>query len=159
MNTQAQDLTVRKSVTVNCSQERAFDVYTAGIAGWWPLETHSIGGMGDERPVEAVFESGVGGRLFERMANGEEHEWAKVLVWEPPHRFVIDWHVNSDNPPTEVEVTFTSEGESTRVELEHRGWERYGDQASDVSGGYNSGWESVLGRFVQAANEERSGDE
>ena len=156
MSTQAEDLTVRKSVTVNCSQERAFDVYTAGISSWWPLETHSMGG---ERAVEAVFEPGVDGRLFERMAGGEEHEWAKVLVWEPPHRFVIDWHVNPDNPPTEVEVTFSAEGDRTRVDLEHRGWERFGDRASEASGSYNSGWESVLARFVPVATDERSNDE
>jgi uncharacterized protein YndB with AHSA1/START domain len=156
MSTQAQDLTVRKSVTVNCSQERAFDVYTAGISSWWPLESHSMGG---ERAVDAVFEAGVGGRLFERLADGEEHEWAKVLVWEPPHRFVMDWHVNPENPTTEVEVTFTAEGDSTRVDLEHRGWERFGDGASEAFGSYNAGWEPVLACFVEAATDERSNDE
>lgn len=152
MSTQAQDLTIRKSITVDCSPEHAFDTYTARIGSWWPLHTHSIGGPGDERPVEAVFESGVGGRLFERMANGDEHEWAKVLVWEPPHRFVIDWHVNPDNPPTEVEVKFTPDGDGTRVDVEHRGWERYGDRAQEAFGDYNSGWESVLARYVEAAS-------
>jgi uncharacterized protein YndB with AHSA1/START domain len=152
MSTQAQDLTIRKSVTVDCSPEHAFETYTARIGSWWPLHTHSIGGPGDERPVEAVFESGVGGRLFERMANGDEHEWAKVLVWEPPHRFVIDWHVNPDNPPTEVEVKFTPDGDGTRVDVEHRGWERYGDRAQEAFGDYNSGWELVLARYAEAAS-------
>jgi len=152
MSTQAQDLTIRKSVTVACSPEHAFETYTNRIGSWWPLETHSIGGMAGERPKEAFFESGVGGRLYERMADGEEHEWAKVLVWEPPRRFVIDWHVNPANPSTEVEVTFTAEGEGTRVDVEHRGWERYGDRASEASGDYNSGWEPVLARFVDAAS-------
>jgi uncharacterized protein YndB with AHSA1/START domain len=151
MSTQAQDLTIRKSVTIACSPEHAFETYTARMGSWWPLQTHSIG-MGGERPTEAVFESGVGGRLYERMANGDEHEWAKVLVWEPPQRFVIDWHVNPDNPSTEVEVTFTVEGDGTRVEVEHRGWERYGDRAADAYGDYNSGWEPVLARFVEAAS-------
>jgi uncharacterized protein YndB with AHSA1/START domain len=155
MNTQAEELTIRKSITVECSPEHAFETYTARIGSWWPLETHSIGGMGGDRLAEAFFEPGVGGRLYERMSSGEEREWARVLVWEPPRRFVINWHVNPDNPSTEVEVTFTPEGDGTRVEVEHRGWERYGERAAEAFSDYNSGWEPVLARFVEAAAAER----
>ena len=86
------------------------------------------------------------------MAGGEEHEWATVLVWEPPARFVIDWHVNPTSPSTEVEVRFLPDGEGTRVELEHRGWERYGDEGADRHASYNSGWDIVLKPFIAAAS-------
>ena len=33
---------VRKTITVNVSQARAFEVYTAGIDRWWP-KSHHIG--------------------------------------------------------------------------------------------------------------------
>lgn len=152
MSTQAQDLTIRKSVTVDCSPEHAFDTFTVRLGNWWPLDTHSVGGMAGRPPRHAVLEPGVGGRLYEQMPDGDEHEWAKVLAWEPPNRFVTDWHVNPDNPPTEVEVTFTPQGDGTRVELVHRGWERYGDRGSEASGDYGSGWEKILGRFAEAAS-------
>ena len=152
MSTQAQDLTIRKSVTVDCSPEHAFDTFTVRLANWWPLDTHSVGGMGGRPPRHAVLEPGVGGRLYEQMADGDEHEWAKVLAWEPPSRFVMDWHVNPDNPSTEVEVTFTPQGDGTRVELVHRGWERYGDRASEAYGDYGAGWEKILARFAEAAS-------
>ena len=152
MSAQAQELTIRKEVTVDCSPEQAFETYTERISSWWPLETHSVGGGSGTPPEEVVLEPHVGGRFYERSASGEEHEWARVLVWEPPHRLVVDWHVNPESPATELEVTFTPEGGKTRVELEHRGWERYGDMGKEASGDYSSGWEQVLGRFVDAAD-------
>jgi uncharacterized protein YndB with AHSA1/START domain len=150
MSTQeAQDLTVRKSVVVDCSPEHAFETFTERFYTWWPFETHSPAG---ERPESATFEPYVGGRVFDRMANGEEHEWATVLVWEPPNRFVIDWHVTPGKPSTELELRFASEGDGTRVDLEHRGWERYGDEAAESCASYNSGWDIVLKPFVAAAS-------
>ena len=62
--------------------------------------------------------------MYERAPDGQEHDWAAILVYEPPHRVVLEWKVNSAAPPTEVEVRFTQDGDGTRVELEHRGWER-----------------------------------
>jgi uncharacterized protein YndB with AHSA1/START domain len=150
MSTQkAQDLTVRKSIVVDCSADHAFEVFTERIHTWWPHETHS---PADNIPESTTFEPRVGGRLYDRTANGEEHDWATVLVWEPPARFVLDWHVTPGSPSTELEVRFVPEGEQTRVELEHRGWERYGDGATEASQSYNSGWETVLRPFVEAAS-------
>jgi uncharacterized protein YndB with AHSA1/START domain len=152
MSTQeAQDLTVRKSVVVDCPQEYAFELFTERIHSWWPHESHS---PADERPESTTFEPRVGGRLYDRTANGEEHEWATVLVWEPPARFVVDWHVSPGRPSTELEVRFVPEGDGTRVELEHRGWERYGDEAAETYASYNGGWETVLKPFVAAASQE-----
>jgi uncharacterized protein YndB with AHSA1/START domain len=149
VSTQAQDLVVRKSVVVDCSQQHAFDTFTKRIYTWWPFETHS---PSDERPETAVFEPRVGGRVYDRVASGEEHEWATVLAWEPPERFVIDWHVNPKMPSTELEVRFVPDGNQTRVELEHRGWEAYGDEAEERYASYNGGWDTVLEPFVAAAS-------
>jgi len=35
---------VRKSLVVECSPERAFEVFTREVGSWWPLHVHSIGG-------------------------------------------------------------------------------------------------------------------
>ena len=73
-----------------------------------------------------------------------------MLVFEPPHRFVLQWLVDP-RCAGEVEVTFTPEGEGTGVELEHRGWEQYGDEADTMMAGYESGWDHVLGQYREAA--------
>ena len=150
MSEQATDLTVRRSVRVARSQEDAFRVFTEGIATWWPLDTHSIGK--DGRPADtAVLEGREGGRFYERTGSGTEL-WGTVLVWEPPARIVISWELVPDGPPTEVEVRFSAEGDGTRVELEHRGFERLGEKAEEVAAGYGSGWPVVLGQYVEFAD-------
>jgi uncharacterized protein YndB with AHSA1/START domain len=149
MSAQAQGLTVRKSVAVKCSPEEAFELFTDRLTTWWPFETHSTS---DERPEEVVFEGREGGRVFDRLASGEEHEWATVLAWQPPSRFMIDWHVSSGKPSTELEVRFSPEDGGTRVDLEHRGWESYGEEAAESYDSYNGGWDTVLGRYVAKAN-------
>ena len=149
MSTQAQELIVRKSVVVDCSAEHAFETFTARLQDWWPFQTHAPGG---EPPAEAVFEPQVGGRVYSMTASGQEHEWATVTAWEPPSRVAVDWHVTAGKPSTELEVRFVPEGDGTRVELEHRGWEAYGDEAADTRASYNSGWDTVLEPFVAAAS-------
>jgi uncharacterized protein YndB with AHSA1/START domain len=150
MSTQeAQDLTVRKSVVVDCTPEHAFEVFTDRLDTWWPFETHR---PGEGMPVSATFEPRPGGRVYHTLADGKELEWATVLVWEPPSRLVVDWHVTPRNPSTELEIRFLPEGDGTRVEVEHRGWERYGDEAGETYASYNSGWDVVLKPFVAAAS-------
>ena len=148
MSTQT-DLIVRKSVHVECTPEHAFHVFTERKTDWWPYETHAASG---EKPAEVIYEPQVGGRVYDRLQDGRENQWGTVLAWEPPRRLAIEWNVNPANPKTELEVRFTPENGGTRVDLEHRGWERYGDEAHESFSSYNSGWDLVLGRYVQAAN-------
>ena len=143
---------VHRSVTVNVPPEQAFEVFVGQIGTWWPLETHSIAAMDGGRPDEVVLEAREGGEMYERRGE-ERHHWATVTAWEPPHRLVLDWKVNPDWPaPTEVEITFTPAGGGTRLDLEHRGWERLGDIAPESRASYNDGWVPVLDRFGQAAS-------
>jgi hypothetical protein len=48
-------------------------------------------------------------------------------------------------------VRFTADGDSTVVELEHRGWEARGDRAAEVRAAYDGGWIGVLERYASAA--------
>jgi uncharacterized protein YndB with AHSA1/START domain len=154
---QAEGVAVRQSIVVQVPPERAFDVFTAQMSSWWPLESHSIG----ERPmVAAVIEPRAGGRWFERGDDGSECDWGEVLVWEPPRRVVLVWRLTADfafdqTIQTEVEVRFEpEEGGSTRVTLEHRGLDAYGDRAAEMreSFGSDGGWAGLLRRFaVEAA--------
>jgi uncharacterized protein YndB with AHSA1/START domain len=142
MSTQAQIEAIRKSVTVNVPVQRAFEAFTDGITTWWPLATHSYGG---EKATAAALEGRVGGRMYERREDGTEADWAEVVAWEPPHRFLLDWKII----PSEVEVRFTDEGKGvTRVDLEHRGWDRAGERAERMRESYDSGWAVVLAEYV-----------
>jgi uncharacterized protein YndB with AHSA1/START domain len=136
---------VRKVVKVDCAVEEAFRVFTADALSWWPVETHSINGT----VREIVFEPEAGGEVYEVSTNGEKGHWASVLEWEPPSRLVLAWNIlERPGEQTEVEVRFTPEGAGTRVELEHRGWEALAEGASDKRADYDTGWDHVLGKYV-----------
>jgi uncharacterized protein YndB with AHSA1/START domain len=142
---------VRKQVTVNASQQTAFEVFTSGMASWWNPSHHIAG-----TPfVDLVLEPREGGRWFERDAEGAECIWGEVLTWEPPSRVVLGWHLDAEweyDPDlvTAVEIRFVAEApDVTRVELEHRDLERFGDRASEIRDSLDSsgGWQGLLERF------------
>jgi uncharacterized protein YndB with AHSA1/START domain len=138
---------VRKTVTVDCVVEEAFRIFTADAKTWWPVEAHSIHGS-DVR--EIVFEGHEGGEVYEVSAGGEKGHWATVLSWEPPNRLVLAWNILERDPvATELEVHFLPEGERTRVELEHRGWERVAEDPSSKRNEYDAGWKKVLAVYEQ----------
>ena len=135
---------VRKVVTVDCAVEEAFRVFTADALSWWPVETHSI----HETVREIVFEPREGGEVYEVSTAGEKGHWATVTGWDPPARLVLAWNIlERPGEQTEVEVRFTAEGDGTRVELEHRGWESLAEGAAEKRADYDTGWGNVLGRY------------
>ena len=137
------------SVTVNAPPERAFEVFTTEIGSWWPAKTHSIG---EERAVAVTMDGRAGGRIFERLDDGTEYDWGSVTAWEPPRRVAFTWKPSlEDRPYTDVEVTFTADGDSTRVVLTHTGWEKLGEQGIELRAGYGPGWEYVLGECYGGA--------
>jgi uncharacterized protein YndB with AHSA1/START domain len=144
---------VRRNLTVQAPQERAFAVFTSGLGEWWPLQRYSIGA---QPAVTAVLEPHEGGRWFERAADGSECDWGHVVTWEPPHRLVLSWEIAADWSPapgngSEVEVRFVAEGDgATRVELEHRGLEVYAEHAAQMRETFDSpeGWAGLLGAYT-----------
>ena len=156
MSPQATVAPVQRSVFVEAAPERAFAVFTEGFGGWWP-STHSVveGGWGT-----AFIEPREGGRWYERGATGEECDWGRVLAYEPPHRLVLSWQLDAGyrlvaDPAraSEIEVRFSPEGGGTRVDLEHRHFERHGEDGEAVAGsvGGDGGWSGVLTRYAEAA--------
>jgi uncharacterized protein YndB with AHSA1/START domain len=150
MNEQARGVEpVRQSVMVERSPEEAFRVFTDAMGSWWPLEGFSEG----EKPVDVRLEPRVGGRLYEVGEDGSESDWGEIRAWDPPTRVMFSWHPgHAADRSTEVEVTFAPERSGTRVDLEHRGWEVYGEEAAEMRGEYVEGWEFVLSQYVEKAN-------
>jgi len=138
------------AIEVRRGIEEAFRVFTAEIGAWWPVAGHSV----EPAKVETVvLEGRVGGRLYERWHDGGEADWGRVLAWEPPARLLLSWSPTPDRPEgTEVEVRFTAvEPDHTRVELEHRGWERLGALAAQARASYEGGWPGVLDAYAGVA--------
>lgn len=139
---------VTRSIHVRCDTDTAFRVFTRELATWWPLETHAIH-PGAVR--EVVWEEHVGGEVYEVAHDGTRAHWAEVVAWDPPRRLAIAWHVNPEAAAaTDIELTFTPEGDGTRIDLVHSGWERLGDAAGETRASYDGGWVIVLGNYEQA---------
>jgi Activator of Hsp90 ATPase homolog 1-like protein len=150
MSQQTNEMVLTKTVTVGITVEEAFRLYTEGIAGWWPFETHSDG---EENVETVVFEGHEGGRIYERTKSGDEHLWGTVLVWDPPLRVVHSWHPGrGDENAQEVEIVFAVGDAGTRVDLTHTGWEKMGERASEMFANYDTGWDYVLGKYEVRAN-------
>jgi uncharacterized protein YndB with AHSA1/START domain len=145
---QAEGVAVRQSVLVQAPPERAFEVFTAGMSTWWPLDSHYIG----KQPATAVvIEPRAGGRWFERADDGSECDWGEVLAWEPPHRLRYLWHLRFDRADaTEVEIVFAPAGEGTDVTITHRGWERLGAKGPERRERNRRGWDGLIPHYRQA---------
>jgi uncharacterized protein YndB with AHSA1/START domain len=147
---------VIRSVTVAASQQRAFAVFTEQFGSWWPRE-YSIG---EADMADFVLEPRVGGRWYEVGVDGSECDTGRVTAFEPPERLTLAWHLNGswryDPDPdhaSEVEVRFIAEGPaSTRVEIEHRHFERHGEDGPAVHGGVDNpqGWSYCLELYAKA---------
>ena len=146
MSSTQTDLTVRRAVVVEAAAEHAFEVFTAGIATWWPLATHSLEG---DAATDVAIEPRLGGAIYEDGPKGRQ-EWGEVTAWDPPSRLAFTWHLGRLEQQTEVEVTFTPEGGATRVELVHAGWDRL-EEGVEKSARYTQGWAMILERYAEIA--------
>ena len=148
---------VIRTIQVSVPIEKAFEVFTKKMGTWWPASHH----IAPKDFTEIVIEPHVGGRWFERDAQGAECDWGRVLVWEPPKRLVVtwqlqpDWSFSADNArASEVALEFFAEGAgTTRVDFVHRHLERHGEDWNKLRAAVDepSGWTGILDRFREAA--------
>jgi uncharacterized protein YndB with AHSA1/START domain len=158
MSTQASDTATRHSIVVEAPIESAFSVFTDGFGGFKPREHNLL----QVDIAETVFETHVGGNIYDRGVDGSECRWARVLAFEPPNRVVFSWDISPQwqietdlDKTSEVEVRFIAEApDRTRIELEHRNLDRHGagwESERDGVGG-DQGWPLYLERFAELVN-------
>jgi uncharacterized protein YndB with AHSA1/START domain len=158
MKTHAADTSVAASVEVEAPIERAFHVFTDDIGSWWDPTHHILEGELESM----VFEPRVGGHVYDRGTDGSECRWARVLVYEPPHRLVFSWDISTRwrletdlETTSEVEVRFIAQGpDRTLVELEHRHLDRHGEgwEQMRAAVGSDGGWPAGMRAFADRVN-------
>ena len=112
---------------------------------------------------KTLIEGRPGGRCYSEQEDGIECDWGQILVWEPPHRFVMAWQITPAwkyqpdlAQSSEVEVRFTPEADGlTRVDLEHRNFERSGAgfEAMRTAVDSPNGWQNLLELFAARAEQ------
>ena len=143
---------VTTETVVEVPIERAFRVFTEDFDRIKPRDHN----LRDVEIKKTVFETHVGGNIYDRGVDGSECRWARVLAFEPPHRLLFSWDISPqwqlETDPdltSEVEVRFVAETpERTRVELEHRHLDRHGPGWQGVRDGVaeDEGWPLYLDR-------------
>ena len=139
---------LRIDFTVACSVEHAFATFTRHTSLWWP-STHSFSG---DPQLKVVIEPHVGGRIFERTSEGEEHDWGEITGWDEPRTLSYLWHLGTERPrATHVAIEFEAVGaEATEVRITHTGWEALGDDAAPWRDRNQAGWAGVLDPYRAA---------
>jgi hypothetical protein len=137
--------TLVKTIVVPARPAAAFRRFTEEVDLWWPRGDHSVF---QDRCARVTMEGRVGGRFYEISDSGEESDWGRLTVWDPPRRAVFSWHPGRE-PATaqEVEVSFREVADGTEVRLEHRGWDSLGDAAVETMAAYDQGWNGVLALY------------
>jgi len=163
MTASIMDVPVRKSIVVHASALDTFDTFIEEVDAWWP-RTHHIG----KSPMRRIIIEGrPGGRCYSEQMDDTQCDWGRVLVIEPPHRLVLAWQITHTwgyqpdiGKSSEVELRFVPlAAETTRVELEHRYFDRHGAgaEAMKTSVDMPNGWSLILSLFAErVANRSRS---
>jgi uncharacterized protein YndB with AHSA1/START domain len=155
MTVTVKDILVRKSIVVNAPRDHVFRTFTERFDTWWPRSHH----IGARDAFTAIIEPRAGGRWYERGDDGSECEWGHVIDWSPPERVLLAWDLDPEwkfqaGLGTEVEVRFIAESaERTRVVLEHRKLDRYGDKAEMMRAVFDAenAWSGLLRSMAEAA--------
>ena len=150
---------VLKSIRVKATPDRAYRVFTSEMDSWWP-RTHHIGSSPMKR---VVLEPHPQGSIYTDQEDGTICPWGTVLVWDPPHRFVMAWRVTPTwqyehdlSRCSEVELRFTpADDGTTLVELEHRNIHLHGAGSAKMreSVGSEGGWGGLLAMFAAKAEQ------
>ena len=141
---------LRFTITVGCPVHDAFRLWTEATSTWWPA-SHTVSGRAG---VEVFFEGRGGGRIFERSPTGEEAEWGVITPWgsTPPSGLSLAYP-NRSRSATDVAIEFIDQGDrTTRVEIEHGGWERLGNRGPGWRDTNRAGWDGALPVYVSACN-------
>ena len=69
---------VKHCIVVPMPPAQAFDLFTAGIARWWPFRSHSCAG---DDALDVQFEPHVGGAVTEVDRQGRRHAWGVLTAW------------------------------------------------------------------------------
>jgi uncharacterized protein YndB with AHSA1/START domain len=144
---------VHRQVVVAAPVDTAFSLFVERLGDFKPPE-HNLLAVPIAR---TVFEPRVGGHIYDVGTDGSECRWARVLVYEPPHRVVFSWDIG---PTWQLEADPDNATESpgkTRVELEHRHLDRHGPGWQSVADGvgHDQGWSLYLSRYAALVGEAR----
>jgi uncharacterized protein YndB with AHSA1/START domain len=132
---------VHLEAELRCDALEAFDLFEAAIGDWWG-EAAAAAAAGD---VE--LEPRAGGRLVEaRPPPGGDPELGRMKLWRPGSRLEAEWREPSwpEAALTWITASFEATGSTTRIVVEHGGFEQLAEAADSVAWRYERLWRELL---------------
>ena len=131
-----------------------------GVRGLHPADRRVVAAADPRSVRRGCRWAGLRGRPPRRAGRRRPHlRVGRGAEREPPHRLVLTLAPGRGaGHASEVEVRFAAvDGGGTRVELEHRGWERFGADAVHAPSGTSGpgAWGHVLDHFADGAEPAR----
>lgn len=129
---------ITRQITLRCGLEAAFEAYTQRINLWWP-PSH-------RRPsATIILEPGQGGRLYQRLPDGQELIMGHVIDWQPPTQLSYRWYPGLSAGATRVTLSFLATGASaTLLSIHHAPEIDPTDQWERSVARFIQGWDAVL---------------
>ena len=143
----------RISVTVPVPAAEAFRIYTEQPGEWLPPEHTFI-----RNPQSITMEPRVGGRFYERGADGAEVTRGTIVEWAPPGRLAVTWRIGpgwqpifDDEHVSVIVVEFNpASANATQIVLTYTHLDRHGEMAEPIRSAIsNPGPGSTLHRYAQ----------
>jgi uncharacterized protein YndB with AHSA1/START domain len=127
----------RVAVTVPVPPAEAFRIYTEQQLEWQPPQHLTV-----KDPESVTLEPRVGGRFYERGADGTEVVRGTIVEWAPPERVAVTWRIGPDWRPAPddehasvIVVEFKPSGpDSTEVVFTYTHLDRHGAMAPMLRG-------------------------
>lgn len=138
---------IRRTVRVACSVDRAFALFTTQIDHWWPPGHRRFPGS------TLVLEARNGGRFYEMGIGGQEVFLGEVIRCAPPHSIAYTWYPGALTGPTLVEITFSTDGSGTLVQVVHsEGTAQMGEAWPEKAAIFTRAWSQVLPAYADYAD-------
>lgn len=142
---------VEQRIVVKLAPADAFELFTRGLARWWPFRGHSC----SDDAEDVLFDGRVGGAVTEVGKDGSRHTWGTLTAWDPPSTFAMSWHPGQGaERATQLAIRFTAVPGGCEVHLLHGGWDALGADGDAMRGNYDKGWGRVFELYVAFAAKE-----
>lgn len=143
--TESRPKAVQKTIVIEQTRERVFEVWTQNIHQWWPSNHR----LSKDPTSKVILEARAQGRFYERTHDGAEFEFGSVELCDPPAHLVLNWYLGSNQTmPSKVDIRFTALTEkTTRIDIEHTGAEQLGDLWWQRVTKFDGSWDVILSAF------------
>lgn len=143
---------ISKDLTVDLARDEAFAKFLNELDEWWPKEyTWSQNNL-----KEIKIDGQINGLCTEIGPFGFRCDWGRVTELKENESVALKWQISPQREPvpdpdqaSDVKILFSDEGKLTKIQFEHRNFEKHGDDAEEYREMMDGeqGWTYILNAY------------